>query len=74
MSGKGELVRYRRFFEQGPHKPDHPPGPLTPEQKKLLKDKVTHLIDSATVAITIEIMIAPSPVHLKEELEKYGGG
>ena len=74
MGGKGELVNYTRLHEEGRHRPGHPPDPLTREQKDLLIEKVTHLINSASLAITIAVMIAPSPDHLKKELDKYEGG
>jgi hypothetical protein len=74
MGGKGELVNYTRLHEEGRHRPDHAPEPLTREQKDLLIEKVTHLINSASLAITIAVMIAPTPHHLKEELDKHGGG
>ena len=68
MSGKGELVKYTRLFEQGPND-----GPLTPAQKDNLKTKVNALIDSATVAITIDALIVPSDKDLRDELKKRGG-
>lgn len=54
MGGKGETVMYTRMFERGPNE-----GPLTDAQKKDLKDRINRIINDATVAITIDVMVAP---------------
>jgi hypothetical protein len=74
MGGKAELVNYTRIYEEGYHRPNQPREPLTREQKDLLIDKVTRLINSASLAITIVVLSEPSPEEVKEQLDKHGGG
>jgi hypothetical protein len=52
MSGKGELVKYARLVEE---------GPLTPEKRALLKQKINAIIDAASTKITIEAMVEAPP-------------
>jgi len=66
MGGKGETVQYKRMFKRGPGKRLNP-KPLTAAQKKILIDKITHIINETVfVEITIETMLRARP--------KGGGG
>jgi hypothetical protein len=57
MGGKGELVNHTRIFEK---------GPLTPEQKRVLKEKINAIIDTASHTITIEAMVEVAGEDLKK--------
>jgi CRISPR/Cas system-associated endoribonuclease Cas2 len=63
MGSTVQLVKYTRLFQQ---------GPLTPAQKQDLKNQINAIIDQATNTITIEAMVVPSDVELREEVEKRG--
>jgi hypothetical protein len=64
MGGKGELVQYIRLFKK---------GPLKAADKKVLKEKINAIIDSASDSITIEAMVAPSLEYLGKEHKRRGG-
>jgi hypothetical protein len=52
MNGTGDLVNYTRFFEK---------GPLSPEDKAALKEKINDIIDAASGAITVIALVQASP-------------
>jgi hypothetical protein len=61
MGGKGELVKYTRLFKK---------GPLTPQKKQILKEKINAIIDKASHSITIEAMVEAVPDDLRKALER----
>jgi hypothetical protein len=61
MGGKGELVKYTSLIQK---------GPLTPGDKKKLKEKINAIIDAASGSITIQAMVEPTVDDLKKALKK----
>jgi hypothetical protein len=66
MSGKGELVEYRREHRSKAEL-------QKPKAREELKTIINDLIDQATDEITIEVMSKASTAKLREELDKRGG-
>jgi hypothetical protein len=61
MNGRGDLVNYTRYFEQ---------GPLSPHEKEVLKKKVNDIIDAASGAITIIALVEALPKTLIDNFVK----